>query len=116
MDHYRFPRNRGTIEKPTFCHDELNPSCGDKISMSGIVKDGVLTKVAFTGTGCVISQAAASMLTEEVVGKAVVDIQELSGDLVKELVGLPMGPTRFKCALLSLQVLQHGLRDSLSNS
>lgn len=112
MDHYRFPRNRGTLENPTFCHDELNPSCGDKITMAGVVKEGVLVEVKFTGTGCVISQAAASMLTEEVLKMSVADIQHLSGTLMKELVGVPLGPTRFKCALLSLQVLQEGLRRS----
>lgn len=114
IDHYRFPRNRGELSPATFSHDELNPSCGDKIAMTGVVKEGVLVDVRFSGTGCVISQAAASMLTEEVMNMPVAKIQELSGSLMQELVGLPLGPTRLKCALLSLQVLQEGVRRSAS--
>ena len=109
LDHYRFPRNRGELAGATFCHDELNPSCGDKIVIAGIIKDGVLSAIKFSGSGCVISQAAASMLTEEVVGKSVDEIKIMPGSFMQELVGIPLGPTRLKCALLSLQVLQAGV-------
>jgi len=64
MDHFKNPRNRGRLENADFTISQFNPSCGDKISVEGIIQDGILTQVAFEGKGCVISQAAASMLSE----------------------------------------------------
>lgn len=65
MDHYRNPRNHGVVDRPDFMCEESNPSCGDAISFTGNIKNSQLTHVAFTGTGCVISLATASLLTQK---------------------------------------------------
>ena len=110
MDHYRYPRNRGVVAGATFTHEELNPSCGDVIGLTGKIENGYIVQIAFTGSGCVISQAAASMLTEQVKGLTVTDACKLGGVWMQELVGIPLGPTRLRCALLALQVLQTALK------
>ena len=109
MDHYKYPRNNKKIENPDFAISELNPSCGDRIAIEGKITDNSISELGFSGSGCVISQATASMLTEHCLGKAVDVALSLSKNDIITMVGLEMGPTRLKCALLSLQVLQHGL-------
>lgn len=112
-DHYRNPRNRGVLEHPDFTSGEDNPSCGDSVSMYGRVKDGRLIEVSFQGTGCVISQAAASLLTQAVLGKSLDDIMKLDAAFMRTLVGIELGPTRVRCALLALEALQKGIREYL---
>lgn len=112
MDHYRNPRNTNKVDSPTFATDQHNPSCGDSISMEGVVKDGILIAVSFKGSGCVISQATASMLTQMCLGKTVHEIMALTKDDVQKLIGIELGPMRLRCALLSLEVLQKGISQS----
>lgn len=114
IDHYRNPRNRGPIEHPDIKSGEDNPSCGDSISMYGRVKDDVLSDVGFEGKGCVISQAAASMLTEKVRGKKLSEIMNLDAAYMRNLVGIQLGPTRVRCALLALEALQKGIQEYLN--
>ena len=110
MDHFKNPRHQGTLENPDFSTDRYNPSCGDSISIEGCVKDGIVTELAFTGSGCVISQATASILSEFCIGKSVDDILAIKKEDVPKLIGLDnLGPTRRKCAILSLIALQDGL-------
>lgn len=109
LDHYRNPRNRGTLEQPTFTVQENNPLCGDQITMCGTVTDSKLTQVAFIGYGCVISQATASLLTEHVLQKSIGAIVALTAQDITNLIGMDLGPTRLKCALLPLQALLRGL-------
>lgn len=109
LDHYKNPRNKGPLENTNFSAGDENRSCGDKISIQGIVADGVIKKLAFSGTGCVISQAAASMLTELCIGKTLDEVFALNKDDMIKLVGIQLGPVRLKCALLALQVLQKGI-------
>ncbi len=109
IDHYKNPRNQGTLPDADFTSDEHNPSCGDKIQMTGTLDGDRITALAFTGFGCVISQAAASLLTELSVGKTGAEVQAFNAQTMQELVGIPLGPTRLKCALLALQALHQGL-------
>jgi len=115
-DHYRNPRNKGRLEKPDFASAQFNPSCGDSVLFEGSIRDGRLTAVAFEGAGCVISQAAASLLSEKVIGKTLETIQKLDTAFMKELVGIPLGPVRLKCALLPLQALQDGITRYLEHA
>ncbi len=112
MDHYRNPRNVNKVNNPTFATAQHNPSCGDSISMEGVIEDGTLTQISFKGSGCVISQATASMLTQLCLGKTVSDIMALTKDDVQKLIGIDLGPMRLRCALLSLEVLQKGISQS----
>lgn len=109
MDHYRHPRNRGRIANSDFSSASHNPSCGDSVQFEGLIHDGVVTELAFEGKGCVISQAMASMLTQKVLGKAVNEILALDKEYVMSILGMELGPTRLKCALLPLEALQQGL-------
>ncbi len=110
MDHYRNPRNRGVINNPDFCSGSYNPSCGDAVSMEGMITDGTITKVFFEGKGCVISQAGASLLTQKARGCSIAEINAFDTTFMQSLVGISLGPTRLKCALLPLHALQDGLK------
>ena len=108
LDHYENPSNYGTLPNPNISHEEDNPLCGDRIRIDLIVEDDVITEVRFSGHGCTISQAAASMLTEEIEGKSLTEIKKLSRDDILDMIGIPLGPVRLKCALLALKVLKAG--------
>ncbi len=108
LDHYRNPRNAGTIEDPDISYEDTNPLCGDRIRIDLKVVEGKVTDIKFHGRGCAISQASTSMLTEMIQGKELDEIQSLTAqDLLDEL-GIPISPARVKCALLGLKVLKTG--------
>jgi nitrogen fixation protein NifU and related proteins len=105
LDHYRNPRNFGHLDHPTAVAEDLNPLCGDKIQMElSVGTDGKIDDVRFSGKGCAISQASASMLTESLKGKTLEEVTQLSHDVVLENVGIGISPTRMKCAMLGLKV------------
>ena len=106
LDHYRSPRNFGTLDRPDASAEDLNPLCGDQIKMELKVNDGVISDVRFSGKGCAISQASASMLTESIKGMKLEDAAKLTKDAVLENVGIGISPTRMKCAMLGLRVLK----------
>ena len=109
MDHYRNPRNADRLDNPDFSSGQFNPSCGDVIAFEGCIKRDLLKKVAFSGKGCVISQAAASLLTEKCLDSSLEAILAINKDDMCQLVGMQLGPIRVKCALLPLQALQEGI-------
>jgi nitrogen fixation NifU-like protein len=107
LDHYRSPRNFGHLEQPDAVAEDLNPLCGDQIRIELQVDGGgKVTDLRFSGKGCAISQASASMLTETVKGKSLEEIAKLPKDVVLENVGIGISPTRMKCAMLGLKVLK----------
>lgn len=110
MDHYRNPRNKGVCPAATFSSDVLNPSCGDAVTITGSVENNTITCVRFEGHGCVISQAAASMLTEKVQGQTAQEVLQLTSADMIQLIGISLGPTRARCALLALEALQKGIK------
>lgn len=109
LDHYQAPRNFGTLEHPEISAEDANPLCGDKIRIDLRIKDGVVADVKFSGTGCAISQAAASMLTEEIRGKSLEEVKRIGKDEVLDMLGIELGPVRLKCALLALKTLKVGV-------
>jgi nitrogen fixation NifU-like protein len=109
LDHYQNPRNFGTLEKPDISAEDSNPLCGDKIRIDLLVKNGTVEDVRFSGVGCSISRAAASMLTEEVKGKTLEEVKAIGRDEVLEMLGIELGPVRLKCALLALKTLKVGV-------
>jgi nitrogen fixation NifU-like protein len=109
LDHYRHPRNTGKLENPTHSHEENNPLCGDVIRMDlHVNEDDIIDWVAFSGKGCAISQASASMLTEMIEGKSLEEAKQVGKEQILEALGIEIGPVRLKCALLSLKVLKAG--------
>jgi len=106
LDHYRNPRNFGHLEKADASAEDLNPLCGDKIRFELELEDGRVKDVRFSGKGCAISQASASMLSESIKGQKLEDVARMSREEVLENVGIGISPARMKCALLGLKVLK----------
>lgn len=109
LDHYLHPRNRGTLDGADVSGQLDNPTCGDVIRFDVRLDGDCVSEARFEGRGCVLSIAAASMLTEAVVGKSVAELSTLSDADVFAMLGLELGPVRAKCATLALRVLQQGL-------
>jgi nitrogen fixation protein NifU and related proteins len=106
LQHYKNPHNWGELENPDLEADDLNPLCGDELKVQLKLADGRIEAVRFSGHGCAISQASASMASDEVVGMPVEDLLKLDRDFVLDLLGIDISATRMKCALLSLKVLK----------
>ncbi len=109
LDHYKNPRNFGTIEDADLSYEEGIPSCGDVIRLDLKVNNNKLDDIKFSGTGCAISQASVSILTENVVGKEIGDILSLTDHDMLDALGGQVSPIRFQCALLGLTVLKKAL-------
>jgi len=110
LDHYEDPFHQGQCEHPTHAHEDDNPICGDVIRIELEIDDkGTVTNAYFTGEGCCISQASASMLLERLNGKSVEQIKEFSANDMLELFGAKLTPNRQKCCLLSWRVLQSAI-------
>jgi nitrogen fixation protein NifU and related proteins len=108
LEHYKHPRNQGTLEHPDITYEDANPLCGDRIRMDLKLENGRIAQIRFSGHGCSISQAAASMLCEAVEGKSLEDVKKLGRDDVLEMLGIELGPVRLKCGLLALKTLKAG--------
>ena len=107
LQHYKHPHHWGELAEADFEAEDNNPLCGDELKVQlAVDPDGVITDVRFSGHGCAISQAAASMSSEEIVGMKVDDVLKLDRSFVLDLLGIDISATRIKCALLSLKVLK----------
>ncbi len=107
LEHYRRPHNFGVIEEPSASYEGSNPLCGDRITMQLAVRDGVVEQIGFTGRGCAISQASASLLTDEIKGKPIETVIDFGAADLLDLLGIEISPARLKCAMLSFDSLQH---------
>jgi nitrogen fixation protein NifU and related proteins len=107
LEHYKRPHNWGELADPDLEFFDSNPLCGDELRVQLKIDDaGRVSEVAFSGHGCAISQAAASMASDEVVGMPVEELLKLDREFVLDLLGIDISATRIKCALLSLKVLK----------
>jgi nitrogen fixation NifU-like protein len=106
LDHYKHPRNFGELEPHDLEAMEHNPLCGDELGVQIRVRDGRIEDLRFNGHGCAISQAAASIASEELKGMSLQEAGELPADWMIELLGIPVSATRRKCALLNLKVVK----------
>ncbi|WP_308638656.1 Fe-S cluster assembly sulfur transfer protein SufU [Paenibacillus silvisoli] len=125
MDHYKNPRNRGTLDEDSLTVNLNNPTCGDRITLQLQVEDGIVKQAKFTGEGCSISMSSASMMTEAVKGKTTAEALELAerfsafikgGEAefeeledIEALSGVSKFPARIKCATLSWNALRKGI-------
>ncbi|KKP25558.1 MAG: NifU family SUF system FeS assembly protein [candidate division TM6 bacterium GW2011_GWE2_31_21] len=109
MDHFKNPKNCGHLENPDFKVADENPSCGDKVSIEGKIQDDLICDLKFVSSGCVLSQASASILTEMCKNKKISEVLNISPETFIKEVGITLGPNRIKCALLPLVVLKKGL-------
>ena len=106
LDHYKNPRNFGTLDPHDLEWHDHNPLCGDELGVHIKVEDGRIADLRFHGQGCAISQAAASIASEELIGMDVDEAAGLPADWVLDLLGIEISATRRKCALLNLKVLR----------
>ena len=107
LDHSRHPRHFGTLEHPTHKAEGYNPLCGDRVAVTLVLnQENRVADIKFTGKGCAISQASASMLTDEVIGKSLEELKHFDKQTVLDMLGIPLGPSRVKCALLPLKVMK----------
>lgn len=114
IDHYKHPHNKGEIEF-TIKHRELNPVCGDELTIYLKIDKKFIKDVSFTGHGCAISQASVSMLTDKIKGMTVKEVKQLNKDDIFEMLGIPISVVRIKCALLSLKTVHRGLEKNVRN-
>ena len=110
LDHYKRPRNYGELEEPTFSHRGENPVCGDELTVDVSLSGETIERVAFRGDGCAISQAAASLLTQELPGMSLAEVKALDRDDMVDLLGVEISPMRMKCAVLVEKVVQDGAK------
>jgi nitrogen fixation NifU-like protein len=109
LEHYRRPHNFGVLDNATATQEGANPLCGDRITLQLRVADGQVAGVGFTGRGCAISQASASLLTDEIKGMPLDRATAMTSCDVLDMLGIDISPARMKCALLSLETLQGAL-------
>lgn len=103
LDYYRNPRNFGTVEKADAEAHEVNPLCGDEVTVQLKIKSGKIIEINFSGKGCAISQASASMLCEYIEGKKLEEVVKMPKEAALELLGIKLSPMRLKCALLGFK-------------
>ena len=110
LDHYKNPRNYGELDDATFEHVGENPMCGDTIKLFvQLAEDGdTVEYVSFIGDGCAISQASASLLSEELQGMSLEAVREMDRDDIIDMLGVEVSPMRVKCAVLAEKVAQDG--------
>ena len=107
LQHYKNPHHWGELPEADLEADDLNPLCGDELRVQlKIDGEGRIEDIRFSGHGCAISQASASMASDEVIGMPVEDLLKLDRTFVLDLLGIDISATRLKCALLSLKVLK----------
>jgi nitrogen fixation NifU-like protein len=111
LDHYKNPRNYGELEDADIEHVGENPMCGDTIKMFiRLAEDGdTIEHVSFVGDGCAISQASASMLSGELRGRSMADVEAMDRDDIVDMLGVELSPMRIKCAVLAEKVAQDGI-------
>lgn len=109
IDHGQNMRNRGVLDPADIDYEEDNPLCGDRLRLTVQVDDEQrVTAVGWDGEGCIISQASASMLGEEMIGKTLDELKQYDKQTILDMLGIPLTPVRLKCALLSLKVMKVG--------
>jgi NifU-like protein involved in Fe-S cluster formation len=117
MEHYQTPRNRRPLPEATFSHHEYSLSCGDDLTVAvRLGDDGRVIETAFEGTGCALSVASVSMLTDFVRGKTLAELQALSDRDIFALLGFDVGISRLRCATLGLKTLQLGVSKHLGET
>ena len=109
IEHYKNPHNKKVLLSPTFQARQVNSLCGDEIEVFLITNGESITDIGFTGQGCAISQASASMFTDYIKGKTLKEVRELPETIIYDLLGFTLTPARQRCALLAFQTVQQAL-------
>ena len=111
QEHFRHPRNYGSLDAPDIRHEEVNPLCGDRVRIEmNLGPDQTVAAVRFQGDLCMIGKAASSLLTEMIAGRTLANLATLPDGRLLEVIGFPVPPARLKCALLPLVALRAGIQ------
>ena len=111
LDHFRHPRNYGDLPAADISYESFNPVCGDRIRIALNLNDTIVQDARFKGDGCAISTAAASLLTELILGADIREVASLSNDRLISALESDIKPARLQCALLPLEALRAGLKE-----
>lgn len=115
LEHYKEPHHFGELDDPDLEAHDVNPLCGDELGVHvKVAEDGTIEDVAFHGKGCAISQASASIASDELIGMKIDDVAKLDADWLIDLLGIEISPTRRKCALLNLKVMRGAITGDAS--
>lgn len=115
LEHYKEPHHFGELDPHDLSAHDVNPLCGDELGVHlQVGEDGTITDLAFHGKGCAISQASASIASEEFIGMKVDDVAKLDGEWMTELLGIEISSTRKKCAFLNLKVMRGAITGDAS--
>lgn len=109
LDLYKNPRNKGHLDNPTHENERNNPICGDELKIQLMIDDNKINDIKFSGQGCAISQASASLLTDKIKNLSIEEAKSLNKDTILDLLHIPISPGRLKCALLCLDTLKGAL-------
>lgn len=107
LDHFKHPRGKKAVPNPTIEHTETNISCGDSVHIMLTLDGDRIADLGWDGNGCAISQAAMSMLSEELRGKTLKEMDALDAGQIRTLLGVPVSTRRAKCAFLCLHTLKN---------
>ncbi len=110
LELYKSPSNFGELKDKSHEHTAHNTVCGDEITVQLLVKDGVIKDVKFSGSGCVISIVASSLLTNKIKGMKVSEVKKMTGEQVLGMLKTKLNPARIKCALLALEAVKGALK------
>jgi len=116
LEHAKKPRNEGVIKNAPISYRDANQLCGDEVEIFANVKDGVISKIKFLGSGCFVSRAASSLISEKLLGKKLEEVLAMTASDLDELLGAKLTPGRIKCAFLPLAILQNGIREYLKKN
>lgn len=112
LDHFENPRNYGPIKSADVIQEGGNPGCGDIIKVYlNVDSEGTANKISFSGEGCMLSQAGASLVLEKMVGKSIKEIQEMPPDIVQDTLGKKLVSTRPRCAMLGFNTLKNAVKE-----
>lgn len=111
LDHFRRPRNYGSIDAPDISNEQFNPLCGDRIRLELKLEQATVTEVRFKGDACAIATAATSLLTGIVLGREISELTNISDAQLISALESDIQPTRLQCALLPLLALREGLQN-----
>lgn len=110
LDHYNYPRNKGSLKSPDIFVKDSNPLCGDVVEFGINMNYGKVSEAKFDGKGCAICLASASMLTDFIKGKKAGEVLQMEKKTILKLLGIEPSPNRLKCALLPMEVLKIGMK------
>ncbi len=103
LDHFKHPRGKKALSSPTVSHEEVNLACGDRLTVSLKIKDGIIKDAGWEGSGCAISLGAMSIFWENLEGMSVEEALEVSEEDILKMLGVPISKRRMKCAMLCLE-------------